>query len=98
MKQTYVKMLCALVLAIIHNIVYSKIYVSRELTEANDHLWLSATFGVTVILYIIIMVKGALSSDKKQANLIKLLYWLLPTLILLIPIIIMTDSTMIRWE
>ena len=98
MKPVYLQMVIALLLALGHNSVYRHLYISKGLTEINDHIWLSATFGITVLIYIIIMLIAAILMHKKQIRYYKLLYWLLPTIVLLLPVIVLIDNSVIRWE
>ena len=98
MKPVYLQMLFALFLAQGHNGLYRHISNSRHLTETNDHIWLSATFGMTVLIYIIIMFVAAILMRKKQIRYYKLFYWLLPTIVLLLPVIKLIKRSVIRWE
>ncbi|EXM40898.1 hypothetical protein RASY3_00515 [Ruminococcus albus SY3] len=98
MKPVYLQMLFALFLALGHNGLYRHISNSRHLTETNDHIWLSATFGMTVLIYIIIMFVAAILMHKKQIRYYKLFYWLLPTIVLLLPVIKLINDSVIRWK
>ena len=98
MKPVYLQMVIALLLALGHNSVYRHLYISKGLTEINDHIWLSVTFGITVLIYIIVMLIVAILMHKKQIRYYKLLYWLLPTIVLLLPVIVLIDNSVIRWE
>ena len=98
MKPVYLQMIFALILALGHNGVYRHIYNSIHLTKTNDHIWLNKTFGVTALIYITIMLIAAIIMHKKQIRYQKPLYWLLPTMVLLLPVIVLIDNSVIRWE
>lgn len=98
MKPIYLQIMLAIFLALGHNRVYRHIYNNIHLTEINDHIWLSATFGITVLIYFIIMLISAIIMNKKHIRYYKLLYWLLPTIVLLLPVIVLIDNSVIRWE
>ena len=53
---------------------------------------------MTVLIYIIIMFVAAILMHKKQIRYYKLFYWLLPTIVLLLPVIKLINDSVIRWK